>query len=220
MVRTLAPRESRAKGFVSMSRKSPRNVAFSAYPVTKSTFTSGREARAISASFRPLICGSMTSHTMKSIRRSDCKIWIAGRASDASRTLVSPAPRGRRRVSSAPSHRLPQRGSFLLVPRGDGILRLFQVNRVPKSARQVKLDGRAMSHLAIDAKMATGLFDEAIDRRKPKARARSVGDLVGGRRVDHGQVGQEAVGWPDCLADAGVWPPALPRPSSASRSHP
>jgi hypothetical protein len=47
MDRTFLPSASGAKGFVSMSmpasRKSPRTAAFSAYPVTKSTFRSGRE---------------------------------------------------------------------------------------------------------------------------------------------------------------------------------
>ena len=45
----------------------------------------------------------------------------------------------------------------------------FQNHRVLQGAGQIKLDGRAVPDLAIDAKMAAGLLGEAINHRESQA---------------------------------------------------
>ena len=63
-------------------------------------------------------------------------------------------------------------------PRGVVNGRSIQIDRILQGPRQIKLDGRALSHLAVDAEMTTALLGEAVDHGK--SQAGSLSDRLGG----------------------------------------
>ena len=122
--------------------------------------------------FAPLMCGNTTSDTMQidptiRLQNRNCRRGRPRRA--PRRTRV---PGRRRRGPAEPLHRLRRQGSFLHARAARFPTRAFQIHDVLESAGQVKLDGRAMTLLAVDTKMtASSATSEPVDHRQPQARA-------------------------------------------------
>ena len=135
----------------------------------------GPAARTSSASWRPFMppgsTTSVSSRSMCGAPSSSRKRRRAVGRGDARGSRAPPAPRRRacsparrpRPPAWSRCRRLPLRGLRAMLARAPG-----RDVGLPGEAREVELDGRAFADLAVDADVAAGLLDEAVDLRSPR----------------------------------------------------